>query len=133
MGAFLAFQAFDSPGVRCVEGAVHRFASTNIDDAGLFVIQVFSQRRSAAPYACFKVERKRLKRKLRAGELDHSSAGSEIKFLTIYVSRKMGVKVTQDRIKVDFDDRILDQFVGNVIDRNSRLVASGEHRRVAAA
>src|SRR6266851_9738062 len=128
--AFPAFQAFHPPGVWCVKGAIHCLSLGNIEVGGTFVIQVFIEGGSAAPYTPIDVERTNLKRELGAEELDNSSARSEIKSAAIYLSRKMSVKITEGRIKVDFDYYILDRLVRNVLDLHPGLVASGKDRRL---
>ena len=110
---------------------MHRLAFGNVDDGSVFIIQVFTKGRSAAPYTCFYVKSSRFKREVGAEELDKASAGSKIESLTIYVSRKVSVKVTKDRIKVDFDHRIIDRLVRNVLDLDPGLIPSGERRRLA--
>jgi hypothetical protein len=129
--AFLERHAFHSPRVGRVKGTMNSFAFGDIDAGGMFVIQVLIEGRSTPPDTCFDVEGSHLKGELGTEELYNASARREIKSVSVYVSRKMSVKVTEDRIKVYFDQRILNRLVRNVLKLRPGLVASREHGRLA--
>ena len=118
-----------SPGVRGVEGAVDGFASRDVDAAGAFVIYVLVEGRSAVFDTRFNIESSYFERKLWAVELDNAATLFQIQSRSIYLSRKMTMDVSEYRIEINFDHRILDWLMDLELDFNARRVAGGEHRR----
>src|SRR5947209_1893487 len=117
--------------MRRVEHPVNGFALGDVDCGCLFVINVLTERRFPTPDACFDVEGSHLKRKLGTEKLNNPATRLEIKLLAIYSSRKVGVKVAENRIEVDFYEGVPYRLLRNVLDFDPDLVAGGKHRRFA--
>src|ERR1051325_6602199 len=105
---------------------MHGFAFDDVDSRGMSVIYMVIEGRSAPPDTCLNLERSHFKWKLGADKLDNPSPAFEIEISSVYFSRKMCVKITKHRIKVDFDQRIIYSFMCNVCDFNPGLVSGGE-------
>src|SRR5713101_1676185 len=101
--------------MRRVEHTVNGLALGDVDRGGLFVINVLTERRFPTPDACFDVKGSHLERKLGTEKLNNPAARLEVKSLAVYFSRKVSVKIPENRIEVDFYEGVLYRLVRNVL------------------
>src|SRR5688572_25701691 len=76
--ALLQRHASHAARVGSVKKAMDRFALSDVDAGGLFVIQVLIERRSAQFYPCLNIESAHFKRELGTVELNYASTLGEI-------------------------------------------------------